>query len=54
MAIGEGITGWAAAHDQPVLLGDAASDPRVLSRISGAEDESILAVPISFEDTSTA
>ena len=48
--IGEGLTGWAAAHNQTVLLGDVDSDPRSLPRFRTSTVESILAVPISFED----
>ncbi|HET9613993.1 MAG TPA: diguanylate cyclase [Candidatus Limnocylindrales bacterium] len=50
VAVGEGITGWVAAHNEPVLLADAATDPRVLRRLRNDELESMLAVPISFED----
>ncbi|HEY8437994.1 MAG TPA: diguanylate cyclase [Candidatus Limnocylindrales bacterium] len=50
MRIGEGITGWTIAHNEAVLLGDAGSDPRDLDRLAGAEQESIMTVPISFED----
>ena len=32
VAIGEGLTGWAAAHNETVLVGDAAADPRALRR----------------------
>src|SRR4029079_8842428 len=37
--IGEGITGWVAAHNEPVLLADVASHPRPLARAvhAGAE-----------------
>ena len=31
--IGEGLTGWAAAHNETVLVGDAAADPRALARL---------------------
>ncbi|HEV7809282.1 MAG TPA: diguanylate cyclase, partial [Candidatus Limnocylindrales bacterium] len=50
MRIGEGITGWTIANNQSVLLGDAGADPRDLSRLAGSEQESIMTVPISFED----
>ncbi len=50
MRIGEGITGWTIANNQSVLLGDAAADPRDLARLAGSEQESIMTVPISFED----
>ena len=48
--IGEGLTGWAAEHNETVLLGDVGSDPRSLPRFRTSTIESILAVPISFED----
>ncbi len=50
VALTEGLTGWAAAHNETVRSGDVARDPRVLRRLLTGETESILAVPISFED----
>ncbi|HEY7132135.1 MAG TPA: diguanylate cyclase, partial [Candidatus Limnocylindrales bacterium] len=51
LRIGEGMTGWAAERNETVLVGDAAADPRGLSRLLPQPGpESILAVPISFED----
>ncbi len=49
-AVGEGVTGWAAAHNQAVLVDDVRTDPRGIPRLRPAEPQSILAVPISFED----
>jgi diguanylate cyclase (GGDEF)-like protein len=48
--IGTGLTGWAAAHNQTIRLGDASADSRSLHRFQTPTIESILAVPISFED----
>ena len=48
--IGDGLTGWAAAHNETVIAGDAAADPRALPRCLTVEPESIIVAPISFED----
>ena len=45
--IGEGVTGWVAANNQSVLLGDAEADPRAIKRFLNVGPESLLAVPIS-------
>ncbi|HEY3165178.1 MAG TPA: GAF domain-containing protein, partial [Candidatus Limnocylindrales bacterium] len=50
VAIGDGLTGWAAAHNETVLAGDGAMDPRSLPRFLSMAPESFLVVPISFED----
>ncbi len=50
VAIGEGLTGWAAANNVPVRTGDAGSDPRGVVMGSNDEPESMLAVPMAFED----
>ncbi|HEX5824311.1 MAG TPA: diguanylate cyclase [Candidatus Limnocylindrales bacterium] len=50
VAIGEGLTGWAAANNQTVIAGDAATDPRALPRFLSTEAESIMIAPVSFED----
>jgi len=50
VALGEGLTGWAAAHNETVLVGDGAADPRSLRRFLSVAPESFLVVPISFED----
>jgi diguanylate cyclase (GGDEF)-like protein/excisionase family DNA binding protein len=47
--IGDGLTGWAAEHNQTILTGDAGSDPRS-RRVHSAGPESMLVVPMSFED----
>ena len=49
-AVGEGITGWVAEHNEAVLVDDVRSDPRALDRLRPAAAQSILAVPISFEN----
>jgi diguanylate cyclase (GGDEF)-like protein len=52
VAVGEGITGWVAAHRVPQILGDAAADPRA-DTIPGTEDdldESMLLAPMVFDD----
>lgn len=46
---GEGIAGWVAMHEFPVLIPDARKDPRVSSRIdrmSGLETKTLIAVPL--------
>jgi diguanylate cyclase (GGDEF)-like protein len=50
VALGEGLTGWAAAHNETILVGDGAADPRSLRRFLSVAPESFLVVPISFED----
>ena len=52
VAVGDGITGWVAEHGTPVILGDAAKDPRS-STIPGTEDdldELMLLAPMTFDD----
>jgi diguanylate cyclase (GGDEF)-like protein len=50
MAIGEGLTGWVAANGVILRLGDAAADPR--SKVIGdtSEPESMLLVPMTYQD----
>jgi diguanylate cyclase (GGDEF)-like protein len=48
-AVGEGVTGWAAAHNEAVLVDDVRLDPRALARLRPPRPQAILAVPISFE-----
>lgn len=44
---GEGLIGWVAAHEKPLLLGDAEKDPRFLSRPDMLERMgSFLGVPL--------
>ena len=50
VAIGEGLTGWVAEHNETVRSGDAGADPRGIVMGSNAEPESMLAVPMAFED----
>ena len=50
VAIGEGLTGWVAANNQTVRSGDAGADPRGVVMGSNEEPESILIVPMTFED----
>jgi diguanylate cyclase (GGDEF)-like protein/excisionase family DNA binding protein len=50
--VGEGITGWVAAHKVPQYLPDAEHDPRA-NTIPGTDDEldeSMLLAPMVFED----
>ncbi len=52
VALGEGITGWVAAHRVAQILGDAAADPRA-NTIPGTQedlDESMLLAPMVFDD----
>lgn len=49
LASGEGIAGWVAAHDRPLLLPDATSDRRFsirMDELSGFHTRSIVAVPL--------
>jgi GAF domain-containing protein len=51
VAVGEGITGWVAAHGQPLNIPDAAADPRTVD-IPGSMDlaeESMLLAPLRSE-----
>jgi phosphoserine phosphatase RsbU/P len=45
LALGEGITGAAAARGEPVLVGDVRSDPRYLNSVDAVRTE--LAVPMT-------
>lgn len=45
LALGEGITGTAAARREPVLVGDVRSDPRYLTSVDAVRTE--LAVPMT-------
>ncbi len=52
IGVGEGITGWVAAHRVAQNLGDAAADPRAQT-IPGTDDdldESMLLAPMVFDD----
>ena len=50
-SIGVGFTGWAAAHNQPLLIRDANNDPRGAT-IPGTDDvdESMLVVPMRYDE----
>jgi diguanylate cyclase (GGDEF)-like protein len=50
MKLGEGLTGWAAAHNETIVVGDAAADPRSRLIYQMAEPESMLVVPMSYDD----
>ena len=50
---GEGIAGWVAEHNQPLLVPDVHADPRFASRFDKASrfhTKSILCVPLTFKD----
>src|SRR6266853_800742 len=50
---GEGIAGWVAQNNQPVLVPDVDADPRFASRfdsVSAFQTKSILCVPLTFKD----
>ncbi len=50
--IGKGITGWVAEHGVPLVIADAARDPRAMT-IPGTDpdlDESMLLAPLVFEE----
>ena len=51
VAVGDGLTGWVAAHGETVRLGDALADPRVLVVQSTDGPESMLIVPMLFDGT---
>ena len=48
--IGEGLTGWVAEHGRPICLGDAANDPRGLIVGDTSQPESMLLVPMTYEE----
>jgi diguanylate cyclase (GGDEF)-like protein len=48
--IGEGLTGWVAANGQPIRLSDAARDPRGVVVGDTDEPESMLLVPMRYEE----
>ncbi len=50
---GEGIAGWVAANEKPVIVSDVSKDPRFTGKTdkeSGFITKSILAVPLKIED----
>lgn len=48
--IGQGVTGWVAAHGRPLRLGDAGADPRSLTVGRADQPQSMLVVPMLHED----
>jgi sigma-B regulation protein RsbU (phosphoserine phosphatase) len=46
--LGEGITGYAALHKQPVLVSDVASDPRYIAVVPDVRSE--LAIPLLLKE----
>ena len=48
--IGQGLTGWVAEHNQTILSPDADADPRSHRVHASAIPESLLVVPMTFED----
>ena len=48
--VGTGLTGWVAQHNIPLRLGDAATDPRSIQIGDRRASESMLLVPMSWED----
>ena len=51
LGIGEGLTGWAVTHGQPVAVGDALNDPRFKLLPETREEglRSLMAVPLSVQ-----
>jgi len=47
---GRGLTGWVVEHNEPLIIGDAEADPRsmIVGQVNGPE--SMLLVPMSYED----
>ncbi len=48
--IGQGLTGWVAAHKRTLRIGDAAADQRSVRRGEADQPESMLVVPMLYED----
>jgi diguanylate cyclase (GGDEF)-like protein/excisionase family DNA binding protein len=48
--VGEGLTGWVAAHGETLMLGNAHVDPRSLIVGDTNGPESMLLVPMTYED----
>jgi sigma-B regulation protein RsbU (phosphoserine phosphatase) len=46
--LGDGITGYAALHKQPVLVGDVSADPRYIQVVPDVRSE--LAIPLLLKD----
>jgi diguanylate cyclase (GGDEF)-like protein len=47
--VGQGFTGWVAAHGRSLRVGDAGSDPRGIVVGDASRPESILVVPMVYE-----
>lgn len=53
LPVGEGIAGWVAREDQPLLVADAQHDPRFFSKADEKTDfitKTIIAVPLKTKD----
>ena len=50
LPVGQGLTGWVAEHGRSLRIGDAGVDPRGVQVGETAGPESMLVVPMSFED----
>jgi diguanylate cyclase (GGDEF)-like protein/excisionase family DNA binding protein len=50
VAVGTGLTGWVAEHNQTLRVADATADNRGLIVGEAGEPESMLLVPMAFED----
>src|SRR5205085_12253615 len=51
--MGQGIAGWVAQNQQPVIVPDVSSDTRFFSKVdqkTQMETHSIVAVPVRFRD----
>lgn len=51
--VGEGIAGWVAQHNRPMIVNDAKRDPRHLSRIGeavGCQTYNLIAVPLRVKE----
>jgi diguanylate cyclase (GGDEF)-like protein len=51
VAVGSGLTGWVAATGRPLRLSDATGDPRGIVVGRNDEPESMLLVPMTYEET---
>jgi diguanylate cyclase (GGDEF)-like protein len=47
--IGQGLTGWVAEHGEPLLISDAAVDPRSVIVGPASGPESMLVIPMTYE-----
>ncbi len=50
LPIGQGLTGWVALHNRALRLGDASADPRAMQVGASRGAESMLLVPMDWED----